>query len=39
VDEDIEKFEQRVHAKEWKLIVQGTKIAIERLERREPDGE
>ncbi|KAK2765410.1 hypothetical protein FQN54_008256 [Arachnomyces sp. PD_36] len=31
VDEDINVFEQRVHEVEWKAIVQGTLLAVQRL--------
>ncbi|KAI9827404.1 MAG: hypothetical protein M1819_006945 [Sarea resinae] len=30
-DEDLERFEQKVHEVEWKAIVRGTKMAIERI--------
>ena len=30
-DDDLETLEQRIHETEWKAIVDGTNIAIERL--------
>lgn len=33
VDEDIEKLKERIHVEEHKIIVQGTKIAVESLRR------
>ncbi|TKA76643.1 hypothetical protein B0A49_01859 [Cryomyces minteri] len=30
-DEDLERFEQKVHEREWKVIVEGTRMALERV--------
>lgn len=34
VDEDVENLTQRIHEKEWKAIVAGTSIAVDRLLQR-----
>ena len=34
VDEDLEKFKERVHKVEWITIVEGTRMALETLEQR-----
>lgn len=31
VDEDLEKFEQKVHEVEWGAVIEGTEIAISQL--------
>lgn len=36
VDEDLEKLKERVHMEEHKIVVSGTKIAVERLPTRGP---
>ncbi|KAK5005881.1 putative phosphoribosylglycinamide formyltransferase [Cryomyces antarcticus] len=30
-DETLERFEQKVHEREWKVIVEGTRMALERV--------
>lgn len=37
VDEDIEKLKDRIHNKEHKAIVDGTKMAISRLDKNYTD--
>lgn len=31
VDEDLDKFETRVHEIEWGVVIEGIKLAIEEL--------
>lgn len=38
VDEDIEKLEQRIHKKEHKLIVSGTRMIAEEIQKRKSTG-
>lgn len=38
VDENIEKLEQRIHEKEHKLIVSGTRIVAEKIQERKSKG-
>ena len=35
VDEDLETFEKKVHEVEWGVVVEGVRIAIDELKRRE----
>ena len=34
IDEDIEKLEQRIHEREHKLMVSGTRMIVEKIQKR-----
>ena len=36
-DEDVERFEQKLHSVEWRLIVQATAIVLSEIEKRKSD--
>jgi len=37
VDEDVEKLKERIHEEEHKIIVEGTRVAVERLGKHAPN--